>query len=64
MARIITASFLYRRLKDLWLEERKETQQKVCEVPVIFSNPNALKMGENLRVLLEQQPLASNQIIL
>ena len=59
---IVAASSLYHSLKDLELEERKEMQQKVYAVPGLSLNSNTLNRGKALRVLLEQQPLASMQI--
>ena len=64
MAMIVAASSPYHRLKDLELEERKHTQHKVYAVPGLFLNPNTLNRGKSMRVFLEQQPLASKQIIL
>ena len=64
MAMIVAASSPYHSLKDLELEERRETQQKVYAVSGLSLNPNTLNRGKNLRILLEQQPLASKQIIL
>ena len=64
MAMIVAASSLYHSLKDLELEERRETQHKVYAIPGLSSNTNALNRGKNSRILLEQQPLASKQIIL
>ena len=63
MAMIVAASSLYHSLKDLKLEERKETQQKVYAVPGLSLNSNTLNRGKNLRNLFEQQPLASKQNI-
>ena len=63
MAMIVAASSIYHSLKSLELEERRETQQKVYAVPGLSLNPNTLNRGKNVRVLLEQQPLASKQII-
>ena len=51
-------------MKDFELEERRETEQMIYAVPGLSSNPKTLNRGKNLRVLLEQQPLASKQIIL
>ena len=42
MAMIVAASSLYHSLKDLELEERRETHQKVYAVPGFSSNPNTL----------------------
>ena len=39
-------------------------QQRVLAAPGLSLNPNTLNRGKNLRILLEQQPLASKQIIL
>ena len=55
MAMIVAASSFFHSLKDLEREERS---------PLLFLNPKTLYRGKNLRVLLEQQPLASKQIIL
>ena len=51
-------------MKDFELEERKETEQMIYAVPGLSLNPKTLNRGKNLRVLLEQQPLTSKQIIL
>ena len=64
MAMIVAASSLYRSVKGLELEERRETQQKVYAVPGLSLNPNTLNRGSILLVLLEQQPVASKQVIL
>ena len=64
MAMIVAASSLYHSLKNLELEQRRETEQKVYAVPGLSLNPNTLNRGKNLRVLLERQPLVSKQIIL
>ena len=64
MAMIVFASSLYHRLKDLELDKRRETQQKLYAVLGLSLNPNTLNRGKNLRVLLEQQPLTSKQVIL
>ena len=64
MAMIVAASSLYHSLKDLEQEERRETQQKVYAVPGLSLNHNTLNRGKDLRLLLEQQPLASKQIII
>ena len=63
LATIVAASSLYHRLRDLELEERRETQQKVYAVPGLSLNPNTLNRRKKKRILLEQQPLASKQII-
>ena len=63
MAIVEAASSLYHILKDLELEERRETQQRVYAVPAFLWAP-IIEQAKNLRVLLEQQPLASQQIIL
>ena len=47
---IVAASSFYHSLKDLELEERKETQQKLYAVPGLSLNPNILNKGKNLRV--------------
>ena len=59
MAIVEAASSLSHILKDLELEERRETQQRVYAVPAFLWTP-ILEQGQNL----EQQPLASKQIIL
>ena len=61
---IVAASSLYHSLKNLELEQRRETEQKVYAVPGLSLNPHTLNRGKNLRVLLERQPLVSKQIIL
>ena len=61
---IVAASSLYLIVKDLELEERRETQQKVYAVSGLSLSPNTMNRRKNLRILLEQEPLASKQIIL
>ena len=61
---IVAARSLYHSLKDLELEEWRETQQKVHAVPGFSLDPNTLNRGKNLQVLLKQPPLAKKPGIL
>ena len=46
MAMIVAASSLHHSLKDLKLEERRETQRKVYAVPVLFFELQYSEQGE------------------
>ena len=61
---IVAVTSNFHSLKDLEREERRDNGAEVLHRPRPFFEPLCLEQGKSLRVLLEQQPLASKQIIL